>query len=204
MVRVIKKILRAVLNAIREKPVNIVDELVNTGNLTHGENCRFENFQVTYTEPKKNQQPNIVIGKNCHLQCTIIILNPDAKVVIGNEVFIGGSTLFCRESIEIGNNTLISWGCTLIDNNTHSVKSEERKTDVVDWMRGPGFKDWSVVSKGKVSVESDCWIGFNAIIAKGVTLGKGSIVASGSVVTKSTEPFSVVGGNPAQFIKKTV
>lgn len=197
-------LIRKILKAIREKPVDMVFELVSAGNLIHGDNCKFENFQVTYTEPKRNQQPNIIIGKNCHLQCSIIILNPNAKVVIGDEVFIAGSTLFCRESIEIGNNTLISWGCTLIDNNTHSVKSEERKTDVIDWMKGPEFKNWSVVKTDKVSVESDCWIGFNTIITKGVTLGKGSIVASGSVVTKSTEPFSIVGGNPAQLIKKTV
>ena len=43
---------------------------------------------------------------------------------------------------------------------------------------------------------------FNSIILKGVTIGKGSIVAAGSVVSKNVEPFTVVAGNPALIIKK--
>ncbi|WP_316931260.1 DapH/DapD/GlmU-related protein [Chryseobacterium sp. P1-3] len=50
-------------------------------------------------------------------------------------------------------------------------------------------------------VEDEVWIGSNVIILSGVTLGKGSIIAAGSVVTKSVEPFSIVGGNPAKIIK---
>ena len=203
MLRLIVKLLKRILNATREKPVNIVSELVASGNLVHGENCRFEDFQVTLTEPLKKNNCNIIIGNNCQIQCIIVLLNPDAKVVIGDEVYISGSKIFCYENIEINSHTLISWGCTLIDNNTHSLKSTERKTDVVDWMKGAEYKNWSVVKKDKIVIESDCWIGFDSIISKGVTLGRGSIVASGSVVTKSTEPFSVVGGNPAKFIKKT-
>ena len=57
-------------------------------------------------------------------------------------------------------------------------------------------------SKGKIVVENDVWIGSNVLILSGVTLRQGTVVAAGSVVTKSTEPYSVVGGNPARFIKK--
>lgn len=57
------------------------------------------------------------------------------------------------------------------------------------------------VSKGNIVVQDDVWIGENAIICSGVTLGKGSIVAAGAVVTKDVEPYAIVGGNPAHFIK---
>lgn len=57
-------------------------------------------------------------------------------------------------------------------------------------------------SKGKIVVENDVWIGSNVLILSGVTLKQGTVVAAGSVITKSTEPYSIVGGNPAKLIKK--
>jgi acetyltransferase-like isoleucine patch superfamily enzyme len=56
-------------------------------------------------------------------------------------------------------------------------------------------------SKGPIILEDDVWIGHGAIILSGVTLSKGTVVAAGSVVTKSTKPYSIVGGNPAKLIK---
>lgn len=50
-------------------------------------------------------------------------------------------------------------------------------------------------------IEDDCWIGANVTILKGVTIGRGSVVAAGAVVTKSCEPYSIVGGVPAHLIK---
>ncbi len=61
---------------------------------------------------------------------------------------------------------------------------------------------YEALSRGEINVEDDVWIGTNAIILSGVTLAKGTIVAAGSVVTKSTIPYSIVGGNPAKLIKK--
>lgn len=52
-----------------------------------------------------------------------------------------------------------------------------------------------------VIVENDVWIGCNVTLLSGVTIGRGSIIAAGSVVNKSVPPYSIVGGIPAQFIK---
>lgn len=57
------------------------------------------------------------------------------------------------------------------------------------------------ISKGDIVIEDDVWIGLGVIINSGVCIGKGSIIASGSVVVKDVEPYSIVGGNPAKFIK---
>ena len=51
-------------------------------------------------------------------------------------------------------------------------------------------------------IEEDVWCGANVVILKGVTIGRGSIVAAGSVVTKSCPPYSVIGGVPAKVIKR--
>jgi len=57
------------------------------------------------------------------------------------------------------------------------------------------------LSKGDIVVGDDVWIGFNAIICSGVEIGQGAVIATGSVVTKNVEPYSIVGGNPAKHIK---
>lgn len=56
--------------------------------------------------------------------------------------------------------------------------------------------------KGDIILEDDVWIGYGSIIMSGVRIGKGSIVAAGSIVTKDVMPYSIVGGNPAKLIKK--
>jgi len=52
-----------------------------------------------------------------------------------------------------------------------------------------------------VVIEDDCWIASNSVILAGVTIGKGSVVAAGSVVTHDVPPFSIVAGVPARLIK---
>jgi len=54
----------------------------------------------------------------------------------------------------------------------------------------------------KVTVEDDCWLGKNVVVMAGLTIGKGAIVGANSVVTKSVEPYNIVAGSPAKFIKK--
>lgn len=64
-----------------------------------------------------------------------------------------------------------------------------------------GQVEQEATTKGKIIVEDDVWIGLGATILSGVTLRRGTVVAAGSMVTKSTEPYSVVGGNPAKLIR---
>ena len=56
--------------------------------------------------------------------------------------------------------------------------------------------------KGDVTVGNDVWIGYKATIMAGVTIGDGAIIAAQAVVTKDVPPYTIVGGNPAQIIKK--
>ena len=56
--------------------------------------------------------------------------------------------------------------------------------------------------KGNITIEDDVWIGTNSVILSGVSIGRGAIVAAGSIVSKNVEPYSIVGGIPAKFIKK--
>lgn len=67
-----------------------------------------------------------------------------------------------------------------------------------EWQDIPLTPDY----KGDTVIGNDVWLGYDAMIMPGVKIGDGAIIASRSVVTKDVEPYSIVGGNPAQLIRK--
>jgi galactoside O-acetyltransferase len=147
------------------------------------------------------------VGESSVVDGKFVFENESGFITVGNNSFIGGSTLICINSITIGNDVLVSWGCTIIDNDAHALNWEHRKSDVSDWKRGMDenaigkFKNWQHVKSAPITIHDKAWIGFNSIILKGVTVGEGAVIAAGSVVTSDVPPFTVVGGNPAKIIK---
>ena len=124
---------------------------------------------------------------------------PEAVVTIGENTFFGGSRIVVADRVDIGDDVLVSWGCTIADHNSHPTAWADRADDVRKYYRGE--KDLTNVAIAPVRIADKAWIGFNATILKGVTIGEGAIVASGSVVTKDVAPFTIVGGNPARLIR---
>lgn len=149
------------------------------------------------------------VGSGCVIDGKFVFETTSGLIKIGNNSFIGGGMFSCIEAINIGDDVMISWGCTVMDHNSHSLLWEERKHDVADWKKGieegeiGKYKNWSNVARASISIKDKAWIGFNTTILKGVTIGEGAIVASGSVVTKDVPDWTVVGGNPAKFIKES-
>jgi acetyltransferase-like isoleucine patch superfamily enzyme len=109
-------------------------------------------------------------------------------LVIGSDVGIAdGCQLNAGGEIEIGNGVLIG-PCVLIWSQNHAY--EDRDLPI----REQGYK-WS-----KVTIEDDVWIGAGAIILTGVRLSRGTVVAAGAVVTRSTDCYSIVAGVPARLL----
>ncbi len=181
-----------------------VKRFIDSGNILIGSNCRIDGDLISPAYVLEKGFINLEIGDNCHLMGLIELYSSTAKVTIGNGVFIGPkSILFCRKAITVGDDVMISWGCTLIDTNAHSLNSSERKSDVIDWKKGAEYKNWDDVETKPIHIEDKSWVGFNSIITKGAILREGSILASGSVLSKPTERYTILGGNPAVFIKNT-
>ncbi|GAB4128555.1 MAG: hypothetical protein Fur0027_12230 [Raineya sp.] len=200
MIHLLKKIVRVLSKKIKKEKNNTLSNY-----LIYGKNTRIEGLNLFVRNPSKDKY--LYIGDDSVVSGSFIFEIASGEITIGNNTFIGGGMFVCVEGIEIGNDVMISWGCTFIDNNSHSLRWSERKNDVSDWKKGLDeqkigfYKDWSNVKRGKITVKDKAWIGFNCIVMKGVTIGEGAIIAAGSVVTKDVPDWTIVGGNPAKVIK---
>jgi galactoside O-acetyltransferase len=108
--------------------------------------------------------------------------------------------LVCHTGIAIGDDVIISWSVTIVDHDSHSLLWDRRRNDVADWMRGE--KRWDGITIKPVSIRDKAWIGFGAVILKGVTVGEGAVIGAHSVVTHDVAPYTVVAGNPARVIRQ--
>lgn len=177
--------------------------LLKQGILTTGTGCDLHSMQVILVG-NHGGEPAIEMGNNCCVRGTIMLYRPSARVILGDNVYIGpGTWIECTDKVTIGSNVLISMHCHIIDTNSHSLNSADRLGDTIEWQKGLSHKDWNKVQCAPVSIHDKCWVGLRSIILKGVSLGEGSIVAAGAVVTGSVQPYTIVGGNPASFIKAT-
>ncbi len=156
----------------------------------------FENANTILRRIDKNSIISIlkangaVIGKDTDIETPLLFHNCiDYKnLIIGNNCHIGKNCFFdLREMVTIENNVVISMQTTIL---THQDFTKSRLSRLYP-------------SKSKaVFIKNDSYVGANSIILMGVTLSEGSFVAAGSVVVKDVEPFKMVGGVPAKFIKR--
>lgn len=150
---------------------------------------------------KIHRNARILLGKNIILNSSnksyhvnmfspvkILCDKPNALINIGDNTRIHGSCIHAFEKIEIGNNCLIAANCQIIDSNGHALEKNKR-------FSSQGFTS-------PIKIGNNVWIGTGCIILPGVSIGDGSIVAAGSVVTKSIPENCIYGGNPAKFIRK--
>ena len=118
-----------------------------------------------------------------------------SRINIGNNVVIRPWSLLAADltesgSITIEENVALGYGIHMIVNN--------HRFDLID----RPIKDQGYYPSKDIRVCCGSWIGDNAIILPGVTVGKNAVVGAGSIVTKDVEPYTVVAGNPARILKR--
>ncbi len=126
------------------------------------------------------------------LEC---IKTPEAEpqLTIGNDV-----TFNSRVHIGVANKVIIG-NHVLIGSNVLITDHSHGRTETKELAIPPRSRE--LYSKGPVIIQDNVWIGENACILPGVTIGKGAVIGAGAVVTKNVQPLTVVGGNPARTIK---
>ena len=143
----------------------------------------------------------IIISKNVTIVSAKIFAFNLGKIIIGKYSYIGKDTQIdsCVE-VQIGNYCMISNNVLIQDHNSHPIKKIERRKQLIKLQDKPTNVYESDTKK--IIIGNDVWIGTDATILKGVTIGDGSIVAARAVVTKNIPPNSIVAGNPAKIVKK--
>ena len=113
-----------------------------------------------------------------------------AKVSIGDGTWINNN--FCamaeHSSITIGKRVLIGTGVEIFDSDFHGISIKDRGLSKADWAK-------------PVVIEDDVFLGSNVRVLKGVTIGKGSVIANSSVVVRDIPSGVIAGGNPARVIR---
>lgn len=119
-----------------------------------------------------------------------------SNIHVGDHVSFGAGTriLTTRAKVILGNYIMFGPGVTIITGDHRTDVVGKYMIEIKDSEKLPE-NDMDVV------IEDDVWLGANSVILKGVTIGRGSIIASGAVVTKSIPPYSIVGGVPAKVLK---
>ena len=176
----------------------------NNSKIGKGSNVDGVNLELRSSEKSRIY---FEVGEDSLISGNFVFETASGKISIGNRTFIGGGLFVCIQEISIGSDVMFSWGCTVMDNNAHSVNWKERQEDVQNWKKGIDenaigkYKNWTNVKSAAISIKDKVWVGFNVIILKGVTIGEGSIIGAGSVVTSNIPDWSIVAGNPAKIIR---
>jgi len=114
-------------------------------------------------------------------------------IEVGDDVYIGPRANFGGiKGIQIGHKVMFGPDVSILGGDHNTTQIGEFMTDV----------HWKLPKNDqKVTIENDVWVGARVIILKGITIGTGSIVAAGALVSKDVLPYSIVGGVPAKVIK---
>lgn len=122
---------------------------------------------------------------NSDIDQTRISVRKNGELTIGDNNWISGVRISVTSKVVIGNNTFLAPEVLILDGDHHSVNDKSQE----------GLSE-------PVIIGDNTWIGNRVIIKKGVQIGKGAVVAAGSVVTKSVPDYCVAAGVPAKVIRK--
>ena len=117
---------------------------------------------------------------------------------IGKNFYIGRDSLIECDSI-IGDNVIFGNRVALVGKYDHHYQQVGVPIRLASQIRDADY-NWLGLNS-VITIGDDVWVGYGAIILSGVTIGEGSIVAAGSVVTKDVEPYSIYAGVPAKKVR---
>lgn len=126
------------------------------------------------------------------------------KISIGDCSYVGLNTrIWSLTTVTVGQRVLIAHDVFIVDNLTHPLDAKSRHRQYMA-KHGFPFPDALELDGQPITIEDDVWVGAGAIVLRGVCIGAGSVVAAGSVVTKSVPRGVIVAGNPASVVKEIV
>lgn len=143
-------------------------------------------------------------GASCY-KSTMFDVGPRGHVKLGEFALVHGARIICDSEILIGDYTLISWNVVLMDSYRVPLAAAERRREL-EWIatrspRPAGVPSGEIPAT-PIRIGRNVWIGFDACVLPGVTIGEGAVVGAKSVVFENVPPYTVVAGNPARLIRQ--
>jgi acetyltransferase-like isoleucine patch superfamily enzyme len=146
---------------------------------------------------------HIEVGDYSYIDGQISLLVAASRCRIGHHSFLAAeSRLWILGTMTIGDFVLIAPGVDIFDNDSHALDALQRRDDSINVFERKLPIDYTKVAQAPVAIEDDAWIGTKSTILKGVRIGRGAVVAAGSIVTTDVAPYTLVGGNPARVLRK--
>lgn len=134
----------------------------------------------------------IRVGKNSRIRGHLLTYGHGGDISIGDWSYVGVRTeIWSMESIFIGDRVLISHDVNIHDGTAHSLDTEERHLHyrrILETGHPRAASELPGVKATPVIIEDDVWISFGVIVLRGVRIGKGSVIAAGSIVTRDVPP----------------
>lgn len=168
----------------------IVKTCLKMGGVKYGKHVKFRGISII----ERFQCSTIRIGDNCTFNsssrfnfrginhpCIIQTGKPGAKIVIGNHCGFSGVSIVADKEVVIEDHVTVGANAIIGDRDDHS--------------------DIYASEPCPVHIGKNVWIGMNATIMKGVTIGEYAIIGAGAIVTKDVPPYAIVAGVPAKIIK---
>jgi galactoside O-acetyltransferase len=174
-----------------------------------GANTHFLDSASFFALPGSAERVRVWAGDDNLLGCSFVFESDAGEIHIGSRCFINSNTqLIARSRITIGSDVMISWSCWLYDHGSHSLRWRQRQVDMrrqlENFVQGRDLraaKEWSPVPSAPITIQDKVWLGFDVVVFQGVTIGEGAVVGARSIVTHDVEPWTVVAGSPARFIR---
>ena len=151
--------------------------------------CRLGRRVTVWGNPHVNATGELTVGDRVTVHSFLsrvqLSAGPGARLTVGDDTYVNnGAVLSARQSVTVGARCQIASGVILMDADFHAVGA----------LSAPG-------KAAPIVIEDDVWLATRAVVLKGVTVGRGSVVATGAVVTKDVPPYTLVAGVPARPIR---
>lgn len=168
-------------------------------NIECGPDCFLQSSHV-FGLFRSKREPGLQMGRGSGIYSqSQLVVGEGGRIRLGNYACINSATLRCESEIEIGAHCLVAWDVVISD------CSVDLQTWNGSWKRADGRGSDDLPPGGghekPVVLKDNVWIGFGAVIQPGVTIGKGSIVGSKTVISEDVPPYVVVVGSPPRIVR---
>jgi len=151
---------------------------------------------------RSNRDAACRVGKGASIYGgTMLDVSAHGQVQVGAYTTIVAARIICDQLVQVGDYCLISWNVLLMDSYRQPFDLEKRRRQLELLARtNPRYVEGDAEPR-PVVVGNNVWIGFDACVLPGVSIGDGSIVGARSVVAEDVPPYTIVAGNPARVIR---